>query len=199
MACRAEALPAMNTAGERGVQWGSGGPLLVRPYCMVAMCAGIGKSNGLFHRPRPPTPCHSAPAGARAWRRPAPLAPPTLASTPPGRARGAPRRKARTGRVAEDGWPAQLEGGQVHHLTPLLFPIRKSKLWVVRHERSGSFALAVDPSARDAGGKHVVLVMLAHLHRFMQREIVDRFVGLVGYKIISRRNVQVGQYGRRRN
>jgi hypothetical protein len=26
----------------------------------------IGKSNGLFHRPRPPTPCHSAPAGARA-------------------------------------------------------------------------------------------------------------------------------------
>ena len=25
--------------------------------------AGIGKSNGLFHRPRPPTPCHSAPAG----------------------------------------------------------------------------------------------------------------------------------------
>jgi hypothetical protein len=33
----------------------------------------------------------------------------------------------------------------------------------------------------------------------MQREIVDRFVGLVGYKIISRRNVQVGQYGRRRN
>ena len=108
-------------------------------------------------------------------------------------------RSARTGRVAEDGWPAQLEGGQVHHLTPLLFPIRKSKLWVVRHEHSGSLALAVDPSARDAGGKHVVLVMLAHLHRFMQREIVDRFVGLVGYKIISRRNVQVGQYGRRRN
>jgi hypothetical protein len=28
--------------------------------------------------------------------------------------------------------------------------------------------------------------MLAHLHRFMQREIVDRFVGLVGYKIISK-------------
>ena len=26
----------------------------------------IGKSNGLFHRPRPPTPCHSAPASARA-------------------------------------------------------------------------------------------------------------------------------------
>ena len=37
--------------------------------------ASIGKSNGLFHRPRPPTPCHSAPAGARTWRRPAPLAP----------------------------------------------------------------------------------------------------------------------------
>jgi hypothetical protein len=75
----------------------------------------IGKSNGLFHRPRPPTPCHPAPAGARAWRRPAPLAPPTLASTPPGRARGAPRhrvppprRRARTGRVAGDGLPARL-------------------------------------------------------------------------------------------
>src|SRR4030095_476332 len=26
--------------------------------------------NGLFHRPRPPTPCHPAPAGARAWGRP---------------------------------------------------------------------------------------------------------------------------------
>ena len=50
--------------------------------------------NGLFHRPRPPTPCHSAPAGARTWRRPAPLAPPPLASTPPGRARGAPRHRA---------------------------------------------------------------------------------------------------------
>ena len=54
----------------------------------------IGKSNGLFHRPRPPTPCHSTPAGARAWRRPAPLAPPTLASTPPGRAQ-APRATGR--------------------------------------------------------------------------------------------------------
>ena len=51
----------------------------------------IGKSNGLFHRPRPPTPCHSAPAGARAWRRPALLAPPTLASILPGGARGAQR------------------------------------------------------------------------------------------------------------
>ena len=68
----------------------------------------IGKSNGLFHRPRPPTPCHSAPAGARAWRRPAPLAPPTLASTPPGRARGAPRHRVpprtaahRTGRFTQ--------------------------------------------------------------------------------------------------
>jgi hypothetical protein len=66
----------------------------------------IGKSNGLFHRPRPPTPCHSAPAGARAWRRPAPLAPPTLASTPPGRARGAPRHRAppRAAGHGQDGW-----------------------------------------------------------------------------------------------
>ena len=46
-----------------------------------------------FPRPRPPTPCRSAPAGARAWCRPAPFAPPTLASTPPGCARGAPRHR----------------------------------------------------------------------------------------------------------
>ena len=39
---------------------------------------GIGKSNGLFHRLRPPTPCHPAatlPAAARAWGRPARPAP----------------------------------------------------------------------------------------------------------------------------
>jgi hypothetical protein len=39
---------------------------------------GIGKSNGLFHRLRPPTPCHPAatlPADARAWGRPARPAP----------------------------------------------------------------------------------------------------------------------------
>jgi hypothetical protein len=66
----------------------------------------IGKSNSLFHRPRPPTPCHSAPAGARAWRRPAPRAPPTLASPPPGRARGAPRHRAppRVAGHGQDGW-----------------------------------------------------------------------------------------------
>src|SRR4030095_170204 len=66
----------------------------------------IGKSNGLFHRPLPPTPCHSAPAGARAGRRPAPLAPPTLASTPPGRARGVPRHRAppRAAGHGQDGW-----------------------------------------------------------------------------------------------
>ena len=71
----------------------------------------IGKSNGLFHRPRPPTPCHSAPAGARAWRRPAPLAPPTLASTPtracprrPAPPGTTPHRRARTGRVAGAAW-----------------------------------------------------------------------------------------------
>src|SRR4030095_9897477 len=39
---------------------------------------GIGKSNGLCHRLRPPTPCHPAatlPADARVWGRPARPAP----------------------------------------------------------------------------------------------------------------------------
>jgi hypothetical protein len=64
-----------------------------RPRALWAPTRSIGKSNGFFHRPRPPT----------------------LARTPPGRARGAPhhrapppRRRARTGRVAGDGKPARL-------------------------------------------------------------------------------------------
>ena len=50
----------------------------------------IGKSNGLFHRPRPPT----------------------LASTPPGRARGAPRHRIppRTAGHGQDGWLGRLGG-----------------------------------------------------------------------------------------
>jgi hypothetical protein len=45
----------------------------------------IGKSNGLFHRPRPPTPCHPAPADARPWGRPARPALPALAHALPER------------------------------------------------------------------------------------------------------------------
>jgi hypothetical protein len=45
----------------------------------------IGNPNGLFHRPRPPTPCHPAPAGARAWGQPARPALPALAHALPGR------------------------------------------------------------------------------------------------------------------
>src|SRR5262245_33613478 len=61
----------------------------------------IGKSNGLFHRPRPPTPCHSAPAGARAWRRPAPHP----ARHPPRRAphQDGPEAPRATGH-GQDGW-----------------------------------------------------------------------------------------------
>jgi hypothetical protein len=43
-----------------------------------ATLLGIGKSNGLFYRPRPPTPGHPAailPAAARAWGRPVRPAP----------------------------------------------------------------------------------------------------------------------------
>jgi hypothetical protein len=65
-------------------------------------------------RPFPPTSsAHPLPLCSRwcprlASARTAPRAPPTLASTPPGRARGAPRHRARTGRVAGDGRPARL-------------------------------------------------------------------------------------------
>ena len=64
---------------------------------------GIGKSNGLFHRPRPPTPCHPAatlPADARAWGRPARPAPAAGQRwMPPAGRRLAPQRTDRTG-----GW-----------------------------------------------------------------------------------------------
>ena len=64
---------------------------------------GIGKSNGLFHRPRPPTPCHPAailPAAARAWGRPARPAPAAgQRRMPPAGRRLAPQRTDRMG-----GW-----------------------------------------------------------------------------------------------
>ena len=64
---------------------------------------GIGKSNGLFHRPRPPTPCHPAailPAAARAWGRPARPAPAAGQRwMPPAGRRLAPQRTDRMG-----GW-----------------------------------------------------------------------------------------------
>ena len=46
---------------------------------------GIGKSNGLFHRLRPPTPCPPAPAGAHAWGRPARSTLPAWSRARPGR------------------------------------------------------------------------------------------------------------------
>ena len=101
------AAPALAGSG-RGHHRGCGGRPAGRARGRESIDSlwSIGKSNDLFHRPRPPTPCHSTPAGARAWRRPAPLAPPTLASTPPGRARGAPRHRAppRTAGHGQDGW-----------------------------------------------------------------------------------------------
>jgi hypothetical protein len=64
-------------------------------------CLGIGKSNGLFHRPRPPTPCHPAailPAAARAWGRPARPAPAAGQRwIPPAGRRLAPQRTDRMG------------------------------------------------------------------------------------------------------
>jgi hypothetical protein len=78
---------------------------------------GIGKSNGLFHRLRPPTPCHPMP--------PCPLMPALgvgphaprqrLASAGCRRRAAGSHRSARTGRVAGDGQPARLEllGGRL--------------------------------------------------------------------------------------
>ena len=64
---------------------------------------GIGKSNGLFHRPRLPTPCHPAailPADAHAWGRPARPAPAAGQRwIPPAGRRLAPQRTDRMG-----GW-----------------------------------------------------------------------------------------------
>jgi len=73
---------------------------------------GIGKSNGLVHRLRPPTPCHPAailPAAARAWGRPARPAPAAGQHWIRRRQAAGAQRSARTGGVAGDRQPARLE------------------------------------------------------------------------------------------
>jgi hypothetical protein len=84
-------------------------PLRVTPPPPIKL--GIGKSNGLFHRPPPPTPGHPAailPADARAWgrpARPAPVAGPR--GMPPAGRRLAPQR---TDRMGGRGWAACTAG-----------------------------------------------------------------------------------------
>jgi len=87
------------TCGARKLKKGSA----ARRSSSKKISGGIGKSNGLFHRLRPPTPCHPAatlPAAARAGGRPAR---PTPADgqrwRPPAGRRRAPPRTDRTG-----GW-----------------------------------------------------------------------------------------------
>src|SRR4029450_12385540 len=120
-------------------RWSTKKPTVSRLSVVFSMPVSIGKSNGLFHRPRPPTPYHSAPAGARAWRRPAPRAPPTLASTPPGRARGAPRHRVppRTAGHGQDGWPGRLGGEWPDGTFTASYEFRHALYLYVLYERQG--------------------------------------------------------------
>ena len=74
----------------------------------------------------------------------------------------------------------------IERIPALFLTVGKFEFRTIRHECSGSLALTVDPAARNARGKHMVLVMLAHLHRFVEGEIVDGFARSVGHKIMSR-------------